>query len=108
MGKRFGSLTCETESYKLFHKSSQKCSCATHTRSTEYIPEVTEHPHDYNMSTENEILGPKTSASADINDPTAYPGPHGKIFTYKRNLTLYLAQTKLPKAVCDSVRELRQ
>jgi hypothetical protein len=54
----------------------------------EYIPEVTEHSHDYNMSTENEILDSKTNASANINDPT-YPGPHGKMFIYKRNLTLY-------------------
>jgi hypothetical protein len=54
------------------------------------------------MSTENEILDPKTNASANINDPT-YPGPNGKMFIYKRNLTLYLAQTKLPKAVYDHV-----
>jgi hypothetical protein len=55
------------------------------------------------MSTENEILDSKTNASADINDPT-YPGPHGKVFIYKRNLALYRAQTsKLPKAVCDHV-----
>jgi hypothetical protein len=54
------------------------------------------------MSTENEILDPKISASANTNDPTC-PGPNGKMFIYKRNLTLYLAQTKLPKAVDDSV-----
>jgi hypothetical protein len=54
------------------------------------------------MSTENEILDSKINASSNINNPT-YPGPHGKMFIYKRNLTLYLAQTKLPKAVCDSV-----
>jgi hypothetical protein len=40
--------------------------CDTH---KEYIPEVTEHPHDYNMSTENEILDSKINASANINDP---------------------------------------
>jgi hypothetical protein len=102
MGKRFGSLACETETHKLFHKSPQAPSrCATHT-SKEYIPEVTEHPHDYNMSSENEILDSKINASANINDPTC-PGPNGKMFIYKRNLALYLAQTKLPKAVCDSV-----
>jgi hypothetical protein len=28
-----------------------------------------------------------------INDPT-YPGPDGKMFVFKRNLALYLAQTK--------------
>jgi hypothetical protein len=54
------------------------------------------------MSTENEILDSKINASSNINNPT-YPGPHGKMFIYKRNLTLYLAQTKLPKAVCDSM-----
>jgi hypothetical protein len=32
MGKRFGSLTCETGSYKLFHKSLQVSDCAIHTR----------------------------------------------------------------------------
>jgi hypothetical protein len=57
----------------------------------EYIPEVTEMlPHDYNMSTENKILDPKTSASANINDPTPYPGPNGKMSIYKRNLALCL------------------
>jgi hypothetical protein len=54
------------------------------------------------MTTENEILDSKISASENINDST-YPGPHGKMFIYKRSLTLYLAQTKLPKAVYDSV-----
>jgi hypothetical protein len=38
----------------------------------------------------------------NINDPT-YPGPDGKMFVFKRNLTPYLAQTKLPKAVYDHV-----
>jgi hypothetical protein len=69
---------------------------------SEYIPEVTEHPHDYNTSTENDILDSKPHASANINDPT-YPGPNGKMLIYKTNLTLYLAQTKLPKAVYDHV-----
>jgi hypothetical protein len=54
------------------------------------------------MGTENEILGPKISAAANTNDPT-YPGPDGKMLIFKRNLTPHLAQTKLPKAVCDSV-----
>jgi hypothetical protein len=54
------------------------------------------------MSTENEILDSKINASANINNPT-YPGPHGKMFICNRNLTLYLAQTKPPKAVYDSV-----
>jgi hypothetical protein len=54
------------------------------------------------MSTENEILDSKINASANINDPT-YPGPHGKTPIYKRNLTLYLAQTKLPRAVYEHV-----
>jgi hypothetical protein len=54
------------------------------------------------MTTENEISDSKINASANINDPT-YPGPHGKMFIYKRSPTLYLAQTKLPKAVYDSV-----
>jgi hypothetical protein len=54
------------------------------------------------MSTENEILDSKTNASANINGPT-YPRPNGKMFIYKRNPTLYLAQTKLLKAVYDSV-----
>ena len=46
--------------------------CDTH---IEYIPEVTEHPHDYNTTTENEILDSKISASANINDPTPTPDP---------------------------------
>jgi hypothetical protein len=54
------------------------------------------------MSTESEILDPKLKASDNINDPT-YPGPDGKMFIFKRNLTLYLAQTKLPKSVYDHV-----
>jgi hypothetical protein len=68
----------------------------------EYIPEVTEDPPDYNMNTERDILDSKIQASAAINDPT-YPGPDGKMFIFKRNLTLYLAQTKLPKAISDNV-----
>jgi hypothetical protein len=32
LGKRFGSLTCETESHKLFRKSRIEFYCATHTR----------------------------------------------------------------------------
>jgi hypothetical protein len=52
------------------------------------------------MTTENKILDSKTSASANINDPT-YPGPDGKVFIFKRNLTPYLAQTKLPKAIYE-------
>ena len=68
----------------------------------EYIPEVTEDSHDYNMSTENNILDSKIHAPETINDPT-YPGPNGKMFTFKRNLTLYLAQTKLNKAIADHV-----
>jgi hypothetical protein len=55
------------------------------------------------MSTENEILDPKPRAPDNTNDPT-YPGPDGKMFISKRNLTLYPAQTKLPKAVYDHVR----
>jgi hypothetical protein len=54
------------------------------------------------MNTENGILDPKLKASDNINDPT-YPGPDGKMFIFKRNLTLYLAQTKLPKAAYDHV-----
>jgi hypothetical protein len=53
------------------------------------------------MSTENEISDSKINASANIND-TTYPGPHGKMFIYKRNLTLYLAQTKLPRAAYEA------
>ena len=54
------------------------------------------------MSTENNILDSKIHASEAINDPT-YPGPHGKMFIFKRNLTLYLAQTKLNKVIADHV-----
>ena len=68
----------------------------------EYIPEVTEDSPDYNMNTERDILGSKIQASAAINDPT-YPGPDGKMFIFKRNLTPYLAQTKLNKAISDHV-----
>jgi hypothetical protein len=52
------------------------------------------------MSIENDILDSKIHASANTNDPTC-PGPDGKMFISKRNLALYLAQTKLPKAVYD-------
>jgi hypothetical protein len=54
------------------------------------------------MNTENDILDPKLKASDNTNDPT-YHGPDGNVFICKRNLTLYLAQTKLPKAVYDHV-----
>jgi hypothetical protein len=54
------------------------------------------------MSTEHDILDSKIQSSAIINDPT-YPGPDGKMFIFKRNLTLYLAQTKLNKAISDHV-----
>jgi hypothetical protein len=66
------------------------------------LPRVPDDPHDQNMSTENEIFDSKLSASDNINDPT-YPGPDGKLCIFKSNLTLYLAQTKLPKAVYDHV-----
>jgi hypothetical protein len=68
----------------------------------EYIHEETDNSHDYNMGIEDDILDSKIHASANINDPTC-PGPDGKMFIFKRNLTLYLAQTKLPKAISDSV-----
>jgi hypothetical protein len=55
------------------------------------------------MSTENDILDPKLHASANINGDPTYPGPDGKMCIFKGNLTLYLAQTKLPKAVYDHV-----
>ena len=104
MGKRLWQFDLRNRKLQTASRTATKVQlCDTY---KEYIPEVTEHPHDHNTSTENEIchkiLDPKTSASANINDPT-YPGPHGKAFIYKRNLTLYLAQTKLPKAVYDSV-----
>jgi hypothetical protein len=99
MGKRFGSLACETETHKLFHKSPRASRCATHSRST--FPKL-QDSHDYNMSTENGIPDSMINASANINSPT-YPRPNGKMFIYKRNPTLYPAQTKLLKAVYDSV-----
>ena len=68
----------------------------------EYIPEVQEDSPDYNMSIEHDILDSKIQSSAIINDLT-YPGPDGKMFIFKRNLTLYLAQTKLNKAISDHV-----
>jgi hypothetical protein len=68
----------------------------------EYIPEVPEDSPDYNRSIEHDILDSKIHESAVINDPT-YPGPDGKMFIFKRNLTLYLAQTKLNKAISDHV-----
>jgi hypothetical protein len=52
------------------------------------------------MSTENEVLDQRLKPSGPINDP-AYPGPNGKMFIFKINLTPRLAQTNLPKAVCD-------
>ena len=56
------------------------------------------------MSTENEIFDSKPNASDNINDPTC-PGLDGWQNDYlkERNLALYLAQTKLPKAVYDHV-----
>jgi hypothetical protein len=67
----------------------------------EYIPEVPEDSPDYNRSIEHDILDPKIHESAVINDPTYYPGPDGKMFIFKRNLTLYLAQTKPNKAISE-------
>jgi hypothetical protein len=55
------------------------------------------------MSTERDILDSKIHAPETTNDPT-YPGPHGKMFTFKRNpLALYLAQTQLNKEISDHV-----
>jgi hypothetical protein len=79
--------------------------CDTH---IEYIPGVTEHPHDYNMTTENEILDPKINASANINDPT-YPGHHGKMFIYKRNLNaMHIPRPDQATQSGLRFRELRQ
>ena len=47
-------------------------------------------------------LGQKWARGRPPPRPT-YPGPGGKMCIFKRNLTLYLAQTKLPKAIYDSV-----
>jgi hypothetical protein len=59
------------------------------------------------MNTENVILDSKPMASDNTNDPT-YPGPDGKMFLFKRNLALYLAQTKLPTQSSLRPRELCQ
>jgi hypothetical protein len=71
LGKRFGSLTCETESHKLFHKwlVNRVLLCDTY---KEYIPSRSYRGfgHDYNMSTENEILDSKTSAPANRSSKT--------------------------------------
>ena len=38
---------------------------------------------------------------AAVND-AYYPGPGGKMYSWKRNLSLALAQTKLPKKIYDN------
>jgi hypothetical protein len=56
--------------------------------------------HRQSMSQTGSIQGAKTGSYNNMNDPT-YPGPDGKMFTWKRNVALHLAQTRLPKSVYE-------
>ena len=54
------------------------------------------------MSQTGSIQGAKIGSYNNMNDPT-YPGPEGKMFTWKRNVALHLAQTRLPKSVYEYI-----
>ena len=54
------------------------------------------------MSQTGSIQGAKIGSYNNMNDPT-YPGPDGKMFTWKRNVALHLAQTRLPKSVYEYI-----
>jgi hypothetical protein len=54
------------------------------------------------MSQTGSIQGAKIGSYNNMNDPT-YPGPDGKVFTWKRNVALHLAQTRLPKSVYEYI-----
>jgi hypothetical protein len=54
------------------------------------------------MSYNNDTKIARPSGSNNVNDPT-YPGPTGRMFIFKKNITLYLATTRLPKSVYDHV-----
>ena len=53
----------------------------------------------YNVS--NPVPRQHGARSATIVNDAYYPGPGGKMHSWKRNLALELAQTKLPKKVYD-------
>jgi hypothetical protein len=54
------------------------------------------------MSQTGSIQGAKIGSYNNMNDPT-YPGPDGKMSTWKRNVALHLAQTRLPKSVYEYI-----
>ena len=54
------------------------------------------------MSQTGSIQGAKIGSYNNMNDPT-YPGPDGKMFTWKRNVALHLAQSRLPKSVNEYI-----
>jgi hypothetical protein len=54
------------------------------------------------MSQTGSIQGAKIGSYNNMNDPT-YPGPDGKMFTWKRNVALHLAQTRPPKSVYEYI-----
>jgi hypothetical protein len=54
------------------------------------------------MSYNNDTKIAQPSGSNNVNDPT-YPGPSGRMFVFKKNITLHLATTRLPKSVYDHV-----
>ena len=53
----------------------------------------------YNVS--NPVPRQQGARSTTIVNDAYYPGPGGKMHSWKRNLALELAQTKLPKKVYD-------
>jgi hypothetical protein len=54
------------------------------------------------MSQTGSIQGAKIGSYNNMNDPT-YPGPDGKVFAWKRNVALHLAQTRLPRSVYEYI-----
>jgi hypothetical protein len=54
------------------------------------------------MSQTGSIQGAKIGSYNNMNDPT-YPGPDGKMFTWKRNVALHLVQTRLPKSIYEHI-----
>ena len=75
------------------NKSYQDWALATTAAHTDF--HKTAHRASISQTT-GSIQGAKTGSYNNTNDPT-YPGPDGKMFTWKRDVALHLAQTRLPK-----------
>ena len=57
--------------------------------------------HDMSYNVSNPVPRQHGARSTTIVNDAYYPGPGGKMHSWKRNLALELAQTKLPKKVYD-------